>query len=135
MLDKLNVAEGPKNPIASSHFLRDSRGMTRKRMDDESVPAISHRLRLLRHARVGDHFGSKAEFARLMDINPATWSGYETEVGRINVDTAMELYKRLGVTMEWVYLGIEAMMPADLMREIRRLDQPSKRRDGTARRG
>lgn len=89
--------------------------MSRKRLDPDSLPAIAARLVALRRVKAP----TQAEFARIIDVPKNTWNTYETASGRINIDTAMKLYRIWGVDPSWIYLGIQSNMPGDLMNLIR----------------
>lgn len=73
--------------------------------------AVTHRLVLLRHWQAE----SAAEFCRKAGISTSAWNNYETGDRRINVDTAILLCERFGVTLDWIYRGRIAGLPHELM--------------------
>lgn len=99
-----------------SDFIR--RMTNRKRLDPESVPAIARRLQLLRQAVSG----SQAELCARLGFNRTTWNTYETARGRISVDFAMALHREFGVPLDWIYMGISAMLPTRIRDRIRDIE-------------
>jgi transcriptional regulator with XRE-family HTH domain len=96
--------------------------MSRKRVRPDTIPEIARRLRLLRMA-VAD---SQAEFCRRAGISTQSWNNYERALGRINVDTAMALQRRFGVSLDWIYLGSEAsieQLPKGLAEKMERIER------------
>lgn len=88
--------------------------MARKRLDTDSLPAIARRLRALRH-----WLGfSQQEMAEQLSLPKNTWAGYEGTRSRIPVDAALDLYRRWRIDPKWVYMGIEADMTIETMKEL-----------------
>jgi transcriptional regulator with XRE-family HTH domain len=91
----------------------------------ESVEAIAERLRLIRlaYGRVQGYARemSQVEFARLVEMSKAAWNNAETGDNRIGLDNAMSIYRRIGVTLEYIYFGNPRLMPHALMTEIEKL--------------
>lgn len=82
----------------------------------ESHEAISERLRLTREA-----LGlSQVELCRRTGISTTTWNNYEKGINRISLDEAFKLKRRLSVSLDWIYFGDEAMLPARVIDGIRR---------------
>lgn len=80
--------------------------------------AIRRRLILTRMAVSGD---SQIEFCRRTGIRPNTWNNYEAGLNRISHDEALKVCVATGVSLDWIYRGIEALLPsliADKIREI-----------------
>lgn len=80
----------------------------------EDVEAIAERLRLLRLA-LGK---SQAEMCRALNLSPGAWNNFERAVGRIRVDTAIQLVHAHRVTLDWIYVGDRSGMPSALMEKI-----------------
>ena len=92
-----------------------------RRVQPNSIPQISNRLRLL-HAAVSrrqPELASCTEFARFVGLSRNAWWNYVKGHGRISVDAAMRLYERLGVSLDWIYENDTRHMPWELMSEIR----------------
>jgi len=73
--------------------------------------AVTTRLVLLRQWQAD----SAAEFCRKTGISTSAWNNYETGDRRINLDTAIVLCERFGVTLDWIYRGRIAGLPHELM--------------------
>lgn len=87
----------------------------------ESPEAIAKRLRALRGA-----LGlTQASMARM--VGSATsgqlWANFESRDPalwrRIGLNSALELCRRTGVTLEWIYRGDVRLLPPDLAERIR----------------
>jgi transcriptional regulator with XRE-family HTH domain len=86
----------------------------------EGVAEIARRCRYLRIAIVGDERGSQSAFARKIGMpSPNNWNNYEREFGRPSLDVAIQLVSQFGVSLDWIYLGSEGLMPPALMKSIR----------------
>lgn len=87
----------------------------------EEPQAIAKRLRALRGA-----LGlTQASMSRMLGsaTSGQLWANYEaTEPGawkRIGLNSALELCRRTGVTLEWIYRGDVRLLPPDLAEKIR----------------
>jgi hypothetical protein len=79
------------------------------------VEDYKYRLRLLREVYTGD---SQPEFAKLIDIPFKRWNMYERGYP-IARETAFRLIEKLeGVSVEWLWFGMEGNMSQDLLRRI-----------------
>jgi transcriptional regulator with XRE-family HTH domain len=80
--------------------------MTSRRPPDPSaLDQIGLRLRLTR-AALGYTQTMMGTLCGATGTNPAaTWNNYEAGYRRINIDHAQTLCRRVGVTMDWIYLG------------------------------
>ena len=85
----------------------------------ESLDEIARRLRFLR-SRIT---ANQSEFARLHDIAVNTWNNYEQGVSRIRVDEAKKMSKAYGVSLDFIYMGITALLPAQIYSEWESLNQ------------
>jgi len=63
---------------------------------------IGRRLVLLRHA-LNDP--TSAAFAERVGITPQSMNNYERGVRRIELDKALQIVTRTGVTLDWIYRG------------------------------
>jgi transcriptional regulator with XRE-family HTH domain len=92
-----------------------------RRSTKEDMRAIAERLLLLREALDGVDHGSQTRFARRIGIDNKNWSTWETGKGRINVDGARQVSRRLGVSLDWIYDGLhEGHLPAELRDKLDR---------------
>ena len=76
--------------------------------------AIGQRIVLLRRA-LG--YGP-TEFAVFLDIGTNTLSNYETGRRRPDIDQAVNIVRRTGVTLDWLYRGEAAGLPHGLLVKI-----------------
>lgn len=84
-------------------------------LDPTSLDAIGRRLRLLRLA----YNMNQRSWAALIEVEPPRWNNYERGRKRIVVDLAMDLRKRFGVPLDWVYAGEESSLSVDLAKRLR----------------
>lgn len=92
---------------------------------DSSKQAIARRLEALRLAiseRLAKEQGipdldlSQAEFARHIGFTVQALNNYLQSVNRIQLDQAIALALRTGITLDWLYLGNPAGLPINLSR-------------------
>jgi transcriptional regulator with XRE-family HTH domain len=79
--------------------------------------AVGARLKLAREALDL----SQAEMCRRAGIAPNTWNNYEKGLNRISLDEAFKVVNATGISLDYIYRGIEALMPAHVADGIRRL--------------
>jgi transcriptional regulator with XRE-family HTH domain len=94
-------------------------GMNRKRINPESLPEIAHRLTILREA-LG--YRTQGEMAAVLGMTAGSWSNYERGFSRINIDAALLLQRRFGIPLDYVYIGLTAMLPSHLAAKIREIE-------------
>lgn len=93
----------------------------------DSTEAIAERLKLLRLAMGYDN---QRAFCVVARQEPAAWNNYERAARRISIDAALSISARFGVSLDWIYRGIEAQLSGELiskMREAERSSQASQR--------
>lgn len=71
---------------------------------------LAERLRRTREA-MGQ---TQASWCRMVGIEPAAWSNYETGLRRISIDQALKVCKATGVSLDWIYRGMTAGLPYDI---------------------
>jgi len=76
-----------------------------------SLKEIGARLVLLRHV-LGKV--SQAAFAARIDVSPQALSNYEKGFRRPDIDVALRICQRTGVTLDWIYQGNVAGLPLAL---------------------
>jgi transcriptional regulator with XRE-family HTH domain len=85
----------------------------------EDLDAIANRLRLLR-ATTGL---SQHKFTEWIGLGYSQWANFEAAKGRIGLDAALTLTRKMGVSLDWIYLGQEAWLPAQLRDRIREIEK------------
>lgn len=90
------------------------------------LKAIAERLKLI---RLAVHGGMKqAAFARLVGIEPQALNNYETALRRISVDQAIKICAATGVSLDWIYRGITAGLPAEMATALQRKQREERLR-------
>jgi hypothetical protein len=97
---------------------------------NDSLEAIAERLRLTRIA-YGRTRGmakeiSQTEFANIFDMTPQQWCNAENCYNRVALDSALTMVKRIGVSLDWIYLGRRAGLPEKLASEISKLEKEAR---------
>jgi transcriptional regulator with XRE-family HTH domain len=95
---------------------------TPTRLDPRTLPAIAHRMKLLR-LTTGR---SAADFARESGMTRAMWHNIETGFSRIGIDAAMKLCDRYHITLDWIYRGHDARLPRGLAKRLQEVDQTTE---------
>lgn len=89
--------------------------MTRQsKINQADVQAIADRLRALRETTGL----SQDAFAQSVGLLTSQWANFEAASVRISIDAALQLVRRMQVTLDWVYLGNSAWMPRELSHKI-----------------
>jgi len=92
--------------------------MARKVIQATPHADIGARLKAARLSLGHDHLGDYAENA---GIKPNAYSQNETGVKRIEVDAALSLKRKYGVTLDWIYAGDESSLPYKFVNGMARL--------------
>ncbi len=88
-----------------------------------STTDIARRLVALRTA-MGHN---QSSFAALVDVSQPAMNNYEKAIRRPELDVAVKILQRTGVTLDWLYLGNRSGLPAHLLAQLPDLsDQQSK---------
>lgn len=88
--------------------------MARLSPNPSAPDAVAHRLLLLRRA-LGH---TQAFMAGLLGSAPQAWANYESGGRLISISLAMKLCAVTGVSLDWIYRGNMAMLPAELAEKI-----------------
>jgi hypothetical protein len=92
--------------------MREGQMKTRNRptrLDPRTLPAIAHRMKLLRLTT-----GLLAtNFARENGMGRPMWHNIET-----GIDEAMKLCDKYHITLDWIYRGHGAMLPEGLVKRL-----------------
>lgn len=112
-----------------SKRLRNCRRVTPRRppdlswpdMDDTSLLAISRRLRLTRKA-----LGMRSwEFCRLTGLSQQSLTNYERGYGRLSLDSAFKICRATGVSLDWLFRGVDTQLPREIGQRICELEAES----------
>jgi hypothetical protein len=107
--------QAPKDFLGKKIWKRAlSRSMTAeaKLLDNA---AVSHRLKVLRHFVSG---GNQSKFAADMGIEVRRWNNFERKFP-LPRDVALLLCSKVpGLTLDWIYRGVEDGLPVGLQREL-----------------
>ena len=96
---------------------------TPTRLDMRTLPAIAHRMKLLRLATGL----SAADFARKTGMTRAMWHNIETGFSRIGIDAAMKLCDKYHITLDWICRGHDASrLPRGLAKRLQEVDQTTE---------
>ncbi|MCF7700526.1 helix-turn-helix domain-containing protein [Loktanella sp. M215] len=75
---------------------------------------IAHRLRAVRA-----YYGySSIEYAQQADVNPKSYSQWESGDHRISIDGAILLRERYGISLDFIYLGSVDTLPAKIANAV-----------------
>lgn len=85
-----------------------------KDIEPTSVQDVAERLTITREAMAW----SQAELCRRSGISKQSWNNAETADERISVDNAIKLCRTTHVTLDWVYRGSRALLPANVLERI-----------------
>ena len=84
--------------------------------------AIGARLRRLRLALGHD---KASTFCRFLDITDGAWNHYEHRRRRINLDEAMKVVAKTGVSLDWIYRGLEHTLPLHVAEKLNSVEDDS----------
>ena len=88
------------------------RGMGRTMDKPDQIGA---RLRLLRLA-LG--YEQARPFCQRLEISDQAWNNYESGRRRISLDEVMKVVQKTGVSLDWVYRGLESTLPKHVADKI-----------------
>jgi transcriptional regulator with XRE-family HTH domain len=92
---------------------------------ESQLAAIAERLRLMRMAYgrtqgVGDI--SQSAFCAVVGISPQLWNNAEVGHTGLGLQSAIKMAKRIGITLDWIYLGRREGLPVNMATEISKLE-------------
>lgn len=92
----------------------------------ESTEKIGERLRLTRLA-LG--FSKQVEICRALGDEglAQAWNNWERGRERISVDYALSLCRRFRLSLDWIYLGEDGLLPSKLQKQISDLASKSEK--------
>lgn len=94
------------------------RNVTRK-SEGRSPSAIGARLTLTR----GIIGGNQKEFAERADVGKSTYNQYEKGKQRPDLDEAIKLCDRYGLTLDWIYFGDPSGLKYSLAEAVKSVRQ------------
>lgn len=80
----------------------------------EDVISIAERMRVLRKTTGL----SQEAFADFVGLGYAQWGNIEAARNRIGIDAALALTHKLGIPLDWTYLGEERWLPMELRSKL-----------------
>ncbi|MCK1669407.1 helix-turn-helix transcriptional regulator [Bradyrhizobium sp. 153] len=90
------------------------------------LKAIAERLILIRESVHGGM--TQAAFGRLVGIEPQAVNNYEKLLRRISVDQAVKICAATGASLDYIYRGITAGLPAELATNIQKKQRERAKR-------
>ena len=91
-------------------------------MDKPDVIAV--RLNNLREA-LG--FKQARTFCQFVRITDQAWNHYSSGRRRISLDEAMKIVTKTGVSLDWIYRGLEHTLPVHIAEKLRLIGVPTGR--------
>jgi transcriptional regulator with XRE-family HTH domain len=88
--------------------------MVSQRRPAEFVKGVGHRLKKVRLA-LG--FNQK-EFISKLDVKKSAYSQWESGIQLIDPFKALILSQKFGITMDYIYGGIETALPEDIRKKL-----------------
>ena len=70
---------------------------------------------------------NQSAFAALVEISQPAMNNYETGLRRPELDVAVKILQRTGVTLDWLYLGNRSGLPAHLLAKLPDLSEQQSR--------
>lgn len=61
---------------------------------------------------------TQAELARVLLISPQRWNNYERGARPIDIEFAVRLCERFGLTLDWLYRGVMSGLPFELAQRL-----------------
>jgi transcriptional regulator with XRE-family HTH domain len=71
---------------------------------------------------------SQAALCRITCISPQAWNNAETGDNLIGIANAMKLCRSTGMTLDWIYRGVQSNLPQVIAEEIARRKRAAERR-------
>ena len=65
---------------------------------------------------------NQSAFAQLIDVSQPAVNNYESGLRRPDIDVAIKVQMRTGVTLDWIYLGDRSGLPGRLLALLPDLD-------------
>lgn len=81
----------------------------------ESTEAIARRLKATRDA-LG--FQQQTDFAKALGIHKSTYNLFESGERRITITVAQRLRRKFGISLDWIYAGDAAQLPAHIITKL-----------------
>lgn len=90
----------------------------------QSRADVMRRITITREA-----FGwRQADLARKLGITPQQWGHYEKLRNSLPPEIASSLCSQTGVTLDWIYRGVEALLPPMVTDHLSKIRESNRRR-------
>lgn len=76
---------------------------------------IARRLEALMQALGYEH---QAQFAQLIGVTQPALNNYLQGIRRPTIDVAINIQRKTGATLDWIYLGVRSGLPARLLETL-----------------
>jgi transcriptional regulator with XRE-family HTH domain len=94
---------------------------------DSSPEAVGQRLALLRLA-LGYGERQQRAFADFLSLGATSYNSYETGKQRPPIHVALSIVTRTGASLDWLYRGVEDLLPHHLVLKLRGEDEQHGRK-------
>ena len=69
---------------------------------------------------------NQSAFASLIEISQPAMNNYERGIRRPDLDVAVKIHQRTGITLDWLYLGNRSGLPGHLLAQLPDLSEAKK---------
>ena len=69
---------------------------------------------------------NQSAFAALVEVSQPAMNNYESGLRRPDLDVAVRILQRTGVTLDWLYLGNRSGLPGHLLAQLPDLSEQAK---------
>lgn len=76
---------------------------------------IAPRLKAL---RLASGFEQATDWCEHIGVLPNVWNPFERGSRRISLDVAIKVCEKTGASLDWIYRGLEHMLPLDLAKRL-----------------
>jgi len=73
---------------------------------------------------------NQSAFAQLVEVSQPAMNNYETGLRRPDLDVAVRINQKTGVTLDWLYLGVRSGLPAHLSERLPTLSDTAQSKAG-----
>lgn len=81
----------------------------------DSISAVAIRIAQTRKA-LG--YRSQADFCREIGVDRNIYNPFEKAKRRMTIDVALKIRARFGISLDWIYCGDPAQLPAGLFQKL-----------------
>jgi plasmid maintenance system antidote protein VapI len=76
----------------------------------------------LKALRLASGFKQARAWCEHIDVPESVWNPFERGNRRISLDVAIKVCKKSGVSRDWIYRGLEHMLPLDLAKRLQEVE-------------